>query len=233
MHTWIVKLRSNYRRVLSYELRSKIRYAIRIILSPYYSLLRFSGQIHRIYTSDWFAGRQFIEVSNAPILVTTLMTQLKPQSVIDIGCATGGYLAEFSRYGVRIMGVDGARTVVDHLLIPRQNLIIHDLKHPLYINDNFDLCICIEVAEHLDARYADTLVKSITRSSDTIFFTAAPPGQGGEDHVNEQPPEYWIRLFMGEGFAYQKELTESLRWQLKDLPAGYIVENMMMFKKYK
>jgi len=32
-----------------------------------------------------------------------------------------------------------------------------------------------------------------------VLFSAAVPGQGGEHHVNEQPLEYWRRLFRRRG----------------------------------
>jgi hypothetical protein len=46
-------------------------------------------------------------------------------------------------------------------------------------------------------------------------MTAAPPGQGGHFHVNEQPSEYWIKQF--ETFGYQVDpKTKSLVVKLVD-----------------
>ena len=44
-----------------------------------------------------------------------------------------------------------------------------------------------------------------------IVITAAPPGQGGTDHVNEQPPQYWIEKFTGAGALFSEELTAAFR----------------------
>jgi len=41
----------------------------------------------------------------------------------------------------------------------------------------FDLCLCLEVAEHINGRYSDALVDTLVGSSFTILFTAAPVGQ--------------------------------------------------------
>ena len=48
----------------------------------------------------------------------------------------------------------------------------------------------------LGGEHADTFVQNLVRhASGAILFSAAPPGQGGEFHVNEQPYEYWRGKF--------------------------------------
>ena len=42
-------------------------------------------------------------------------------------------------------------------------------------------------------------VDNLVRHGDVILFSAAVPHQGGEHHVNEQPPEYWRELFARPG----------------------------------
>ena len=34
-----------------------------------------------------------------------------------------------------------------------------------------------------------------------VLFSAAPPGQGGEHHLNEQPYDYWRALFRHQGYV--------------------------------
>jgi hypothetical protein len=45
-----------------------------------------------------------------------------------------------------------------------------------------------------------------------ILFSAAPVGQGGHDHVNEQPYEYWRDKFADHGY----DLIDWLRRTIKD-----------------
>ena len=60
----------------------------------------------------------------------------------------------------------------------------------------------LEVAEHIPLQSADGFVENLVRHSDgIIFFSAAPPGQGGEFHVNEQPYDYWRQKFRRHGYA--------------------------------
>ncbi|WP_306343104.1 methyltransferase domain-containing protein, partial [Escherichia coli] len=42
------------------------------------------------------------------IIVPIIMNYFSPSSVIDIGCGTGNFLAEFKKFGVKdVLGVDG------------------------------------------------------------------------------------------------------------------------------
>jgi len=62
------------------------------------------------------------------------------------------------------------------------------------------LAICVEVAEHVPATGAGTLVASLCAASDWVLFGAAPPFQGGMGHINENWLEYWAQLFTDNGY---------------------------------
>jgi hypothetical protein len=57
------------------------------------------------------------------------------------------------------------------------------------------------VAEHLPASTSGDLIKGLTAHSDIVLFSAAVPGQGGIDHINEHPLQYWREIF--ESLGYQ------------------------------
>jgi hypothetical protein len=75
--------------------------------------------------------------------------------------------------------------------------------------------VCCEVAEHRDARHADTFVENLTSASSTVFLTAAEVGQGGLNHVNEQPNSYWIEKFDHRGFALHGEFDRKGKSSLR------------------
>ena len=60
--------------------------------------------------------------------------------------------------------------------------------------------MCLEVAEHLPETAAASLVESLVNLSSVVLFSAAIPMQGGTNHINEQWPEYWRRLFQVHGY---------------------------------
>ncbi len=82
-----------------------------------------------------------------------------------------------------------------NLQIPPQLFHTQDLAGFIDLGRRFDLVEGIEVAEHLAARAAGGFVASLIRHADVVLFSAAPPAQGGENHINEQPYEYWRVLF--------------------------------------
>jgi hypothetical protein len=58
----------------------------------------------------------------------------------------------------------------------------------------------LEVAEHLPIQSAGGFVAELTALAPFILFSAAIPGQGGTNHLNEQWPEYWATRFAGHGY---------------------------------
>jgi SAM-dependent methyltransferase len=136
----------------------------------------------------------------AGVVCPLLIADLRPASVVDIGCGRGAWLAEWRRLGVEIRGLDFSAASSEELCIPKASFEAVDLVKGFAIEQRFDLAQCLEVAEHLPANCARGLVASLAKTSDIILFSAAPPGQGGENHVNEQPYEYWRDLWREQGF---------------------------------
>ena len=60
---------------------------------------------------------------------------------------------------------------------------------------------CLEVAEHLPLPSAAILVDSLVKHGDIVLFSAAPKGQGGDHHVNEQDYEFWRQQFARHGYV--------------------------------
>lgn len=57
------------------------------------------------------------------------------------------------------------------------------------------------MAEHLPDAAADEFVRTLVNHADLVLFSAAVPGQGGENHINEQDYEYWRRKFRAQGYV--------------------------------
>lgn len=165
-----------------------------------------------------FYARQVPWRDDYDAIADTLVKQLRFSTVLDLGCGSGFLIARLARRTKAVTGVDGSRNA--HVFADpevRQNIVIRDLTAPVQLG-RYDLVICTEVAEHLPAAYADTLVESICRNAGTwVFFTAALPGQGGHGHVNEQSHAYWIGKFRERGFAFDAPRTAALRRDLSQV----------------
>lgn len=163
-------------------------------------------------------------------VVPYLMDTFRPSSVLDVGCGTGTWLKVFSQHHVQtLQGVDGDYIDMSKLVIPAEWLQKHDLTKPLDLQRKFDLVISFEVAEHLPEQYAQTFVDTLTRHSDLVVFSAAIPGQVGQNHFNEQWQSYWVKLFAAKGY-HCYDIIRPLFWNNKDVDLWYR-QNILVYSK--
>lgn len=138
-------------------------------------------------------------------IVPIVFEIINPKSVVDIGCGLGTFLYVFKERGVKeVLGVDGKwvdKTKLGQYLDEKEFLTA-DLELLIDIKKQFDLAVCLEVAEHLPEKSAETLVKSLTSLSKHILFSAAIPFQGGQNHINEQSVAYWKKKFAKHDFIF-------------------------------
>jgi len=139
----------------------------------------------------------------------------KPNSLLDVGCGLGTWLKAALNFGISdVLGIDGIDIPVDRLLVSSKLFKQQNLTVPWSLGRRFDAVICLEVAEHLEDNFANNLVQTLTYHSDVIIFSAAPPWQSGQQHVNCQLPSYWQALFNQHGFV----CSDAVRWRLWDIP---------------
>lgn len=172
--------------------------------------------VSAIYDRHFFA-RQLRWREEYDAIADTLVKHMPFSSVLDLGCGSAFLITRLARHGKSVLGIDGssdARVFAAAEL--HDKILTHDLTSPIEIG-RYDLVICTEVAEHLPAAHADTLVSSICRNAGRwVFFTAALPGQGGHGHVNEQPHGYWIDRFRERGWALDAGRTAAFRRELSE-----------------
>jgi hypothetical protein len=155
---------------------------------------------------------------------------------VDAGCALGEYVHHFSTVkNIRAVGIEGSKNA-RFFSRPDTDIRYLDLRFPIDLKERFDVAMCFEVAEHIEKKYSGTLVTNLTNLSDTILFTAAPPGQEGYGHVNCQPPLYWVQKFDALGFNLAEGTTDKLKrcWteiakKRKEMRVYY--NNLMVFRR--
>jgi SAM-dependent methyltransferase len=182
-----------------------------------------------VYNRSYYAETDLRQSVLYDRLAEALVALRMPSTVIDIGCGTGLLLEKLAARGVQVLGVEGSRAALRRATVP---VVRANLERGVPQLGTFDLCLCLEVAEHLRAKTAPLLIEGLTGLSDTVIFTAAPPGQGGTAHINERPHAYWQSLFARNGFA-----RSPLRKELLDAIAGcpeprYIHANLMVFERF-
>ncbi|MHB1834055.1 MAG: class I SAM-dependent methyltransferase [Solirubrobacteraceae bacterium] len=157
------------------------------------------------------------------------------QRLADVGAGSGAFAAEAQRQGHSVEACEFA--LGGRLYARRQGVRCarFDLRRepPARLRPGVDLAYCFEVAEHLPPDLSDRLVRFLAQLAPTIVFTAAPPGQGGLGHVNEQPREYWIDRFERGQAEYQAKTTDLLAhaFRRRGVRANWLVDNLMVFRR--
>lgn len=165
----------------------------------------------------------------AELIVPILLQYLKPKSILDIGCGIGTWLKVFNDYGISdFIGVDGGYVDRAILKIERNKFLAYDLCAPLKLNRQFDLVVSLEVGEHLPESSADILVETLVKHGKVILFSAAIPGQGGQNHINEQWPIYWQKKFKAFGFEYY-DLIRPAVWNNPKVEKWYKQNTFLLF----
>ena len=138
---------------------------------------------------------------SADCILGIVWEYLQPNSVLDVGCGLGTWLAAVQRRGVTdVRGIDGPWLTASGVACDPALVQISDLETGFDLSRRFDLLICLEVAEHLSPEAADRFVASLVKHSSSILFSAAIPFQGGHHHVNEQFLPYWVERFARHGY---------------------------------
>ena len=154
-----------------------------------------------LYSESFYAGQKDLSRSSAEELLPSVIKLVQPRSVIDVGCGVGTWLSVAQEHDLEILGIDGVWVDRAMLQIPPDRFECMDLTKPINIPRRFDLCLSMEVAEHIPPQCSDSFIASLTKLSPTILFSAAVPMQGGVSHVNEQWPDYWQERFAAHGYA--------------------------------
>lgn len=167
--------------------------------------------LDQFYNQEFYGPNLDEGLRMARWLAPLIVKVFNPQSVMDIGCGQGHYLDALSKCGVpKVIGLEGSTYAVRNAI--HGSVCYWDLRQPLQNETlkNYDLAICIEVAEHLEEEYADTLVDTLCHAKQ-VLMTAAVPGQGGTAHVNEQDWPYWAEKFTQRGYCLQMPEMEHVK----------------------
>ncbi len=155
-----------------------------------------------VYNNDFYAYISGGSRASADVVVPLMLGNASIGSVLDVGAGNGSWLAAWLAHGISdALAVDGDYVDTAKLAIPASNFRSANLSQPLDLGRRFDLVQSLEVAEHIAEPRADTFIETLTGHGDIVLFSAAVTNQGGEFHVNEQPPEYWRRKFAAHGYA--------------------------------
>jgi SAM-dependent methyltransferase len=153
---------------------------------------------------------------------------MQPSSIkiLDVGCGPGIYVQALRAAGFHADGVDpDPRNPYDKI-----SVFADDFPERY---KNYDLCLCLEVGEHLPEKMADLFVSRLVGVAPTIFFSAALPEQGGHGHINCQPKAYWANKFAEHNYVLDANAIETFReFLLSGYHMGWLANNVQIFREY-
>jgi SAM-dependent methyltransferase len=167
------------------------------------------------------------------IIAEGIVQYFRPRRVLDVGCGGGRLLQNLLDFGVDCLGLEYSSAALEicrarSVPVDMVNLELDDWK----ASEGFDLVVSTEVGEHLPAESANRYVGLLCSAGNAVLFTAAVPGTGGIDHVNEQPHNYWIEKFGLQGYFLDAGLSLRLReeWQSRGA-LHYYFRNALVFRR--
>jgi hypothetical protein len=153
------------------------------------------------YSSSFYESQEESSIQSARVILPLIFKIHRPNSVVDVGCGEGWWLGVAEGLGCKnLRGIDGPWVDPDRLVSKNIRFSRVNLDEKNDLDEKFELCICLEVGEHLLPVRAEALVASLCDMSDIVLFSAAIPLQGGVNHVNEQWQSFWAGLFAARGF---------------------------------
>ena len=188
-----------------------------------------------VYSRRFYEGQSAGSLTSAHVVLSELHKTIPFKSAVDVGCGVAPWLKVAIELGAeRALGMDGDYVERDGLLVDPSLFQPCDLETgslTAAVGDTgpFDLAICMEVAEHLSSHRATSFVAELCALSDLVLFSAAIPGQGGTNHINEQWPSYWSRLFHANSFDCFDALRPRL-WEREECEWWYL-QNVLLFAK--
>lgn len=152
---------------------------------------------------------------SASAVVPIVNDLVHPKSVLDVGGGEGWWARAFME-----CGVERALVLDESGPAPDATPVVHDGVEFAYfdavrhahcpLEEQFDLAICLETAEHIPEDTADNLIEFITMAAPVVLFSAAIPGQTGHGHVNCQWPAYWSERFARHSYSVSGDLRRRI-----------------------
>lgn len=183
------------------------------------------------YDESFYAESLRIKGKRYETFASSVISLYNPSSIVDVGCGAGGIALELQKQGIpKVIGYDYSHDAVE--VAKKRGLhqaFQLDLTKTKSIAAQGDVCICLEVAEHLPDWHSTHLCQILSAVAPILIFTAARPGQGGHLHFNEREPEYWFKRFARFGMMYSEKDSTKMLESFGNLYMGDYQENLMVF----
>ena len=145
--------------------------------------------------------------------------ELKPESVLDAGCAIGFLVEALRNRGVEAWGVDVSEWAIANVADSiKPYCSVASLTEEL--EGQYDLITIIEVIEHLPEAVAGDVIANLARHAERVLFSSTADGFEEATHINVHTPDHWARIFVANGF-----------YRDFDYDASYLSGDAILFRR--
>ena len=125
----------------------------------------------------------------------------KETKIIDIGCGKGHYLKHLLSKGYNdILGVEFSKSCAEQHLKELPHVNADFIMYSQTIEDKkYDMCLCMDVLEHIPYDKIETMVESISRIGNNAVLGIANHSDifmGEELHVIQENSDWWEALLL-------------------------------------
>jgi SAM-dependent methyltransferase len=127
-----------------------------------------------------------------------IVSDIKPQTVLDAGCAMGLLVEALRDRGVEAYGIDISEYAISQVREDVKPFCrVGSITDPL--KETYDLIVSIEVLEHLPTEDAIEAIRNLCSATSDFVFSSTPVDYNELTHHNVQSPEWWAELFARQG----------------------------------
>ena len=176
---------------------------------------------------EWKKHLSEFDAWNERVFFAMLAAMGKPNSILDIGCGTAAMVKAARLLKIDAIGID--------LIKNKPPDLVRDLTKPINLGRTFGFVMSIEVAEHIPVNKVGVFLTNITshvNKGGILLFSAAHPGQGGDNHENLRSAMYWRNRLYDRGMAYRDDLSYKIRmaWLNIPMPMYWLVSNVQIYE---
>lgn len=161
-------------------------------------------------------------------LIKELSQFLQGKTVASFGDGPGAYKREVLKLG-HVKSFDSFDGAPFCEKTSEGRVQFMDLTIPQYGIHNYDWIMSLEVAEHIPEKFEHIFLDNIFRHArEGILLSWAVPGQGGLDHINNQPLSYVVNIMEKNGFYRDENASKKLQ-ESAQLP--WIRSNLNVYRR--
>lgn len=133
---------------------------------------------YNLYAADFYKDCFVYSRHRLQLLLDRYLKEIDQSSrILDVGCGTGHYIAEYRRRGFDVVGVDGSSEMLEHARQknPGAELRLADVDALPFPDQSFNCVICIEVLRYLpDPSRCILEMARVLKPGGICLFTAMP-----------------------------------------------------------